>query len=867
MDDPRDDRRDRWGLAAPETAFQDLRYGLRALRRSPIFTAAVILTLALGIGANTAIFTLLDRVVLRRLPVARPAELYVLGSRSGMGTMRSDGVPDRDTSLFSYPLYQDLRRHSAPSARLRRDDVFSGLAAVSSFPVNAYLSPDGSPRPGGRGAAVEKAEARLVSGDFFAVLGVPAILGRTLGRDDNRTPGAHPVAVVSHGFWTRRLGRDPDVVGRTLHLNGGEYTVLGVAAPEFFGVTVGHSTDLWVPLAMQAQLMRGPSDLEDRNTMWLRLLGRRRPDVPPAQAAARIDELFHRLLIAEAGAEVTAQIRAEVGKLTIELVPFAKGFSRLRSRYSRPLVLLMTVVGLVLLIACANVGNLQLARAAKRSREMAVRLALGAGRRRLLRQLLTESLVLALLGGALGLVVARWTVRLLLGLISGDSPLPLDVALDLRVLGFTVAASLLTALAFGLAPALQATGVEIGSSLTRRIGGAGGPRRGGRLRRVLVVSQVAVTLFLLVGAGLFLRSLSNLRSQDPGFRTDGLLLVEIDPQGAGFAEAELPGLYDRLVERIEALPDVESASGSLFALLTGSRWVTDAAVDGFAAGGDDSLIELTFVTAHYFETVGATLLAGRPLGEGDRSGAPRVAVVNETFARHFFPERSTVGGRFGTEGEASSREIEIVGMVRDLRSHDLRQDAPRQVYLPVAQQPDYLGSLEVRTRRDPAAVATPVRSAVAEAAPGLPVLAVRTLRSQLDRSLRQERLLGSLTGVFALLALLLASIGLYGVLAYGVTQRTHEIGIRMAIGAPRHRVLWMVLGTALGWVGIGVVLGLAAALAAGRLVASLLFGLVPYDPATILLATAALVLVAALAAYLPARRASRLDPLLALRDE
>jgi predicted permease len=858
MDKPRAERRDRWGFSIAEAVVQDLRFGARALLRSPVFTAAVILTLALGIGANTAIFTLLNTVALRLLPVEAPAELYVLGSRSGMGTIQSDGVPDRDTSLFSYRLFQDLRRHTG---------VFSGLAAVSSFPVNAYLSHDSAPQRG-RGAPIEKAEARLVSGDFFAVLGVPAILGRTLGRNDNRTPGAHPVAVVSHAFWGRILGRDPNAVGRSLHLNGGEYTVVGVTPPDFLGVTVGRSTDLWIPLAMQSQLMRGPSDLEDRNTMWLRLIGRLRPGITAEQAAARTNDLFHRLLMAEAGSEVTVETRGEIGKLTTELVPFAKGFSRLRRQYSRPLVLLMTVVALVLLIACANVGNLQLARASKRQREMAVRLALGAGRRRLLRQLLTESLILALLGGALGLVVARWTVRLLLGLISGGEGIPLAIGLDSVVLAFTFAVSLGTALAFGLAPASRATRFDIGPSLTRRLGEAGEPRRGGRLRRILVISQVAVTLFLLVGAGLFLRSLSNLRHQDAGFRSEGVLLVEIDPQGAGYAEEELTGLYRRLVERIEALPNVESASLSLFPLLTGSRWVTEASVDGFSAeAGADPLIEATFVTPGYFETVGATLLVGRPLDGRDRQGAPRVAVVNQAFARYHFAGRSPVGRRFGIDGEESAREIEIVGMVNDLRSHDLRQEAPRLVYFSAAQRPDYLSSLEVRSRREPAGLASQVRAAIAETAPGLPVLATRTLRSQLDRSLREERLLSSLTGFFALLALLLAAIGLYGVLAYGVAQRTHEIGIRMAIGAPRRQVLGMVLRRAMGWVGVGVVFGLAAALAAGRLVSSLLFGLAPSDPATILLATAALILVAALAAYLPAHRASRLDPLQALRYE
>jgi predicted permease len=838
-----------------ETLLLDARYGLRTLWRNPTFAVAVVLTLALGIGANTAIFTLLDRVALRALPVERPDQLYVLGPGAMMGSLSSDGILERNPSFFSYPLFQDFREHT---------EAFSGLAAFSSYPVNAYLSTDDA----APGARLEKAEARLVSGEFFDVLGVRARLGRTLSPEDNLNPGAHPVAVVSHAFWERRLGRDQNVVGRPVRLNGTVYTVLGVTPPEFSGIAVGRPTEIWIPLAMQVQLERGPSFLEDRNTMWLRILGRVRGGVSPEQASERTNDLYHRLLLEEAGADVTPETREGIARLTTELVPFTKGLSRLRERYSKPLLLLMTVVGLVLLIACANVSNLLLARAASRQREVAVRLAVGASRMRLLVQLLTESLILSLLGGGVGLVLAQWTTHLLLGVISAGGPAPVDVSLDHRVLAFTFGVSLLTALVFGLVPALRATRVDLNSTLKTQNVIPGGRRRSGRLRETLVISQVAVSLILLVGAGLFLRSLENLRSQEVGFRPGGVLLVDVDPQGGGYTTERLLGLYRDLVSRIEAVPGVESASLSYFSLMTGTRWVSVVSVDGFdPQSRDDRRIEATLVTPGYFETIGAPVLVGRSLDERDREGAPSVAVVNQAFARHFFGEASPTGGRFGLGGEDSSRDIEIVGVVKDQKSHDLWQEAPRLVYFPVAQSPDYLSSIQVHTRGELAVVAPQVRRVIAEAAPELPILAVRTLSEQIERSLRQERLLGQLTGFFGLLALLLASIGLYGVLAYSVSQRTGEIGIRMALGAPRLEVMWMVLRDAMGWVGVGVAIGLVVALGTGRLVSSLLFGLAPADPATILFATAALVLVASVAGYWPARRASRLDPVRALRYE
>jgi len=852
----REDSLSVWSFALIETLVQDLRYGARTLWRNPVFTGAVILTLALGIGANTAIFTLLDTVVLRRLPVESPEELYVFGTETRSGSIHTDGaseegVLERDTSFFSYPLYQDFREHN---------EAFADLAAVSSYSIKAYLSADaGSP-----GGHVESAEARLVSGSFFGTLGVRPARGRTIGLEDDRVPGGHPVAVLSHAFWARHLGSSPDAIGQHLRINGTQYTVIGVTAPDFQGATVGRPTDIWVPLAMQGELERSERQLPDRNTMWLRIIGRLPPQVSPELAAARTNELFHRLLVAEAGTEITPRGTLEIQRLTTHLTPFAKGFSGLRGRYSRPLVVLMVIVGLVLLIACANVGNLLLARASSRQREVAVRLVLGASRRRLVRQLLTESLLLALLGGALGLLVARWILDFLLSLIvSGPR---LAVGLDPLVLTFTLCVSVLTALLFGLVPARRATRVELDPALKSRTAIPGEPVQGIGLRRGLVISQVALSLLLLVVAGLFLRSLQNLRDQELGFRSEGVLLVDIDPRGGGYSEEQLPGLYRDLVDGVEALPGVDSASLSFFGLLTSSRWRTEASVTGYDPPTEDATeIEGTFVTPGYLETLGVPLLGGRAPDENDREGAPMVAMVNQTFARHYFGDESPLGKRFGTEGEESSQEIEIIGVVPDLKVHDLRSETPRLVYFPVAQYGEYLSSLQIHSRTRLSAAQ--VRDTIATLAPDLPITSVRSLQEQVESSLRQERLLSQLTAFFGLLALLLAAVGLYGVLAYGVSQRTNEIGIRMALGAEPGQLLRTVFGTALGWVATGTVIGLAAAVGASRFLSSLLFGLDPIDPPTLLLTTAALVVVAVLAAWLPARRASRLDPVRALRYE
>ena len=850
-----EDSRAAWRCAFLDSMLQDVRYAARAFRRTPVFSVAVTLTLAIGIGANTAIFTLLDRVLLRSLTVQDPDALVTLGSRPTAGIIRSDGPPERDTSLFSYPLFRDLQRHA---------DVYSGLAAVSSFPVTAYLR---SPMPG-PGQPLEQANALLVSGNLFRLLGASVPLGRALTPQDDTAGAEQPVVVLSNGFWTRRFGRDPAVLGRTVGANGTEYTVVGVAGPGFRGLSLGTDIDLWIPMAMQPWLMREASFLDDRNMMWLRLVGRLRPGMSGEHALTRTNESFRQIVSEEAGAQATPATKTAIARLTTELVPFSKGFSPLRQRWGRPLLTLMAVVGLVLLIACANVGNLLLARASSRQRELSMRLALGAGPRRLVRQLLTESFMLSALGGAFGLLVAQWTIRFLLGLLSSRGGAMIDVGLDGRILLFAVGVTTLAAFLVGLVPAIRAARVEIQPALKNSSATSGADRHSWRLRRGLVVFQVAVSLCLLVGAGLLLRSLGNLRGQDLGFRADSVLLVEIDPQGGGIDGQQLPHLHRALLDRIGAIPGVSAASLSLYGLLGGSQRIQTATVDGATGRPDgDTNVQVLFVTPRYFNAIGLPITSGRAFDDRDRNAAPRVAVVSESFAREFFGDQPVVGRRFGLDGPESSRQIEIVGTVRDVKPTDLWERAPRLVYRPAAQVPGYLNSIEIRTSGDPALIAPQMRRVIAEVAPTLPVLDVAPLAARIDISLRDERMLSQLTGLFGAVALALAAVGLHGVVAYGVTQRTSEIAVRLALGADRRRVLWMVLRQALIWVGIGAAVGLVATLALGRLMAALLFGLDPIDPATILASGTMLAVVSVAAAYWPARRAARLDPLRALRCE
>jgi len=835
-----------------ETLFQDLRYGVRMLRTHPSFTAVAVLSLALGIGANTAIFSLINAVLLKMLPVKNPQELAlftVAGARA--------------STNFSYPLYEQLRDHNRS---------FSGVIAAGGVGRMRMVVSE----PGASGQT-EQIRAQLVSGNFFSVLGVNTVIGRALAESDDQAASPQPAAVISYGFWQRRFGSDPAVVGKQITLNDAPLTIVGVAPPKFFGFEVGSDPDLWWPMRMIPQVYRGDQRLNDRTSWWLRVMGRLQPGTSQAQARAEADVVFQQLLAEmlaarearPGGSGWTTTERRNFLDRRIELEPGAAGWTTLRQQFRQPLFILMTVVALVLLIACANVANLLLARAASRQREIAVRLAIGAGRWRLIRQLLTESVLLASLGGALGLIFAHWGTRLL---VSYQSGVTLDLTLDGGILGFTMGVSLLTGLLFGLAPALRATRLDLNSALKEKISGLSRSRLA--LNKVLVVVQVALSLFLLIGAGLFVRTLQNLKSLDAGFDRENIVLFEIDT-GSGYDNARSVSLYTQVLARLEALPGARSASRSMFGLLMDNNWSDRVEVAGYTPQSDENMeCYGQIVGPKFFETMGMQLLLGRdfgsqderPTGENTAPPTRRVAVINQTMARYFFGNDNPIGKHFNFRGRAQN-QIEIVGVVKDTKYRTLREQTPRTIYMPFYQNAFLGGTFVLRTVSDPTNFAAAIRGTVQEIDPKLQVLGLRTMNDVVDRTLVQERFVAELAGFFSLFALLLASIGLYGIMSYGVVRRTSEIGIRMALGAQRGDIIWLVMRETLLLVIIGAAIGLPAALAATRLISSQLFGLTGTDPVTLSLATLLLIVVAAFAGYLPAKRASRVDPMVALRYE
>jgi predicted permease len=842
------------------TLLQDLRYGLRMLARNPAFTAVAVLTLALGIGANTAIFNLMDAVMLKALPVQKPEQLVLFFEDSDQGMRISKGGIGEGGrwKYYSYPLYEYLRDHN---------QFFQGICAFrlvgeDRLSVNVVGRPSGESAP--------EVTGHLVSGNYFSVLGVNAILGRTLSPEDDR-PGARPAAVISYGYWKQNFGGDPAAVGKVVDLNGTPFTIVGVTPREFFGERVRRSPDFWVPMVMQPQIILQESFLKDPDVYWVNLMGRLKPGATRQQAQAGVTVQLRQFLTSQAGSKISQHTRREIEKSYISLASGGPGISWLRERYSEPLHILMGVVALVLLIACANVANLLLSRAAARHREISVRLTLGASRVRLIRQMLTESLLMAGLGGALGAVFAVWGVRILVSKFAGNSS-GLHVSLDLPVLSFALAICALAAILFGLVPALRSTRVELAPELKA---GSFSPAATGRrwsLGKGLVAFQAAVSLLLLVGAGLFVRTLEKLEAEDLGFNRQHVLLVGIDPRLAGYKPAQLAPLYQRLIDRASALPGVRSASLAAYSPMSGNSSTGNISVEGYTPlPGRDMYIHTNIVGWRYFETLGTPILLGREIGPQDTASSPKVAVINATMAHDFFGDQNPVGRRFGFGDDPKhSGDIEIVGVAAEAKYSNLRQKPERMVFLPVLQmQGDaaYAWELELRTTGDPRGAASEVRNALAGIDKGLPVTRLKTLSEQVDDSLDQERTISQLSSFFGLLALTLACVGLYGVMAYVVARRTNEMGIRMALGARSGDVLWMVLREALFLVLVGIALGIPAAIGAGHLISSLLFGLTPSDPVAISLATMLLVAVAVLAGYLPARRASRVDPMVALRYE
>ena len=826
--------------------FQDVRYAGRTLLKAPGFTFLVVCTLALGIGANTAIFTLMDQVLLRALPVRNPQELVVLDTKgSNMGRIEGDHA-------FSYPMVKDIR------AQVR---AFDGVAAR--FPIWATMLHENRS---------ERVHTELVSGNYFAVLGLSPATGRLFSDADEQTPSGHPLVVLAYGFWERRFGRNPAVIGSTIRLDGFPMTVVGVAPKGFNGFTVGNPSDLFVPLMMRAEMIpTDPKDaLMDRRTMWLNIVARLRPGVSTEQAASAATVVFRR-----ARQEELKQIPARSGSFNkrflesrLEVLPGYRGLSDMRDQFSTPVIVLMTMVGLVLLIACANVANLLMARAPGRQREIAIRLALGASRPRIVQQLLIESLALAVLGGTAGILVSIWAADLLLKALPFEGAVRTFISTpDARVLLFALGVSLLTGILFGLLPAWQTARPRLVPALKEE-GGAVVSSGHVWLRKGLVVAQVALSLLLLVGAGLFARSLWNLRALDPGFRVDRMMTFAMDPSLNGYGNEQTSQLFARLREQLARQPGVSGVSLAANTPLSGNTWMSTVNVDGYQAkDGEDMNPHMNTIGPDYFRTMGMPLVAGREFSEADGATAPKVAVINEAMARYFYRGQNPIGRRFGM-GRDRPTEIEIVGVVKDGKESDLRKEVARSFYLPFMQDPN-IGQMTffVRTRADGTVTGEALRRIVRQVDAAIPVFEVKSMEAITDESLFVDRMVALLSASFGALATLLAAIGLYGVMSYAVARRTREIGLRMALGADAGSVVWMVMREVVLMAVIGVAVGLPLAIASGRLISSLLFGVSAADPATLAAATAFLLTVALLAGYVPAGQATRVDPMRALRWE
>ncbi|HVT60111.1 MAG TPA: ABC transporter permease [Thermoanaerobaculia bacterium] len=841
----------------------DLRFGLRQLRRSPGFTATAMLTLALGIGATTAVFTLFDAVMLKALPVREPAELYRVGDVPECCV--TSGLED-DWSLFSFPLYESLRDHTPE---------FRQLAAFQAGRVNLSTRRSGATTP------AEAATGEFVSGNYFSMFGVGAFAGRMLAPSDD-VPGAAPAAVLSHHAWERRYAPDTAIVGSTLSVDGQPFTVVGIAPRGFFGDTLRPDPpDFFLPIADEPILAQQSSLRGRADRHWLELIGRFQAGALPAAAEARMTGELRQWLIAQP--DLSADQRKSIPKQRLAVVPGGAGIAVLKRQFASGLNLLLALSTLLLLIACANIASLLLARGTAQRAQIAVRLALGAGRWRLLRQKLTESALLGLAGGAAGLLVAFGGTRGLLALaFQGAHHVPIDPLPSLPVLGFAFLVSLSTGLVFGIAPAWLATRFDPADTL--RGGGRSTRDTSALPQRSLVIAQTALSFILLAGAGLLSRSLARLEMQQFGFATTGRLIVQVDPMLARATPERLPQLYRQIEQRLGALPGVERVGLAQYTPLT-DRWTGLIFLPGRPQpppGTEPDWAAWERVSPHYLDAIGQPVLRGRPLGERDDAGAPRVALVNEAFARKYLPGKDPLGQRFGAELPAASDELEIVGVVGDAKYNAPGRPAEPMYFLPLAQsiasrnpslqhtdvRSHYIRAIVLRLAAGaPAAMGGAVRSALAEVDPNLTVLSLSSPAEAIHGQLNQERLIARLTGCFGLLALLLASVGLYGVTSYSVARRTAEIGIRMALGADRGAVVGMVLRGVCAQLGWGLAIGLPAALAGGRLIASQLFGVRSWDPPILAAAVAVLIVSALFAGLLPAQRAATIDPLPALRTE
>ncbi len=843
-----------------DSLWQDFRYGLRQILKSPGFSLVAVLSLALGIGANTAIFTLINDLLLRQLPVRNPQQLLSFGDGTDSGTMEvSDPGP---LDIFPYEFYRRIAS---------QQNKFQGITAFASFPTLISVRSSTSTSAG----PATQASAHLVSGTFFSVLGAEPEMGRSFTADDSAVDGRSPVAVISHHYWQQSLASDPAVIGRTLTINGTPFEIIGVMPPNFYGVDLeSQAPDMWLPISMQHEVMLQPSLLTRTGLFWIQIMARRAPRVPVAQAQSWVTTQLQQFLVDRAGGHPDDARRKAIAGTNIPLLPGASGLSDLRSQYQGPLEVLMGIVGIVLLIACANLANLLLAKAGAREREFSTRLALGSSRSRIIRQILTETLILAFTGGALGLALAFLLTRILISFVSGaDGYSALSATPDLTVLAFTSAVCVLTGLLFGIAPAWRGSRAGVAGALnatTRNAVSAGG-RKSRILPSTLVVAQVTLSLLLLSVAGLLLRSLHNLRSENLGFNKTNVLLVTSNPKFAGYQPPQLNALYQRILDRLDALPGVRSSAISGAPPMSRGTWGSPITIIGRPlTPSEDVGVALNRVSTGYFETLSIPLLRGRTIGAQDTASSQRSIVVNQTFANFFFPKGDAIGHIVNIADPGAGDGWQIVGIVRDSKRKSPADEPRPCAWVAVTQltgDDQYAYTLQIQTAGDPAKITSSVRGALAEIDPNLPILDVSTLSESVDHLLDEQKFVSQLSGCFSLLALSLACIGLYGVMTWSVVRRTSEIGIRMALGAARPNVLWMILRESLVLLVIGIVIGIPLSLAASRLIRAGLFGVSPTDPSTFISAALIIAAVIVAAAWLPARKATRIDPMVALRYE
>ena len=850
----REESRDMWGWNWLENLVRDVRYGFRMLAKNPGFTAVAVITLALGIGANTAIFTLIDAVMLRDLPVKDPSRLVLFSDDPTTGTSSTNSVVP-PAGVYSYAAWDYFRTHN---------ESFEGLCAFHPGSDRITMRVLGASQSG----EPDRVRVHLVSGSYFDVLGVGPATGRLLTEQDD-TASAPFNAVISYEFWRRRFNADHSVMGKAVDLNGSVFTIVGVTPPEFFGERVDAPPDFWLPLSRQPQILAGDSLIVQTDHYWLNMLGRLKPGVTLPQAQANVNTQFHQLYLAQAGSRLTPEKRRQILQAQIQLKPGGRGISRLRYAYSQPLHIVMTVVALVLLIACANVATLMLARATSRTHELSVRLAVGAGRGRLIRQLLTESVLLAVCGAVAGVALAVWGIHLLVAMLPLPSVLKLHP--DGPVLAFTICISVFTGILVGLIPALRSTHIRlVGGTAVRSA--ATHARPSTKPAYTLVVVQVALSCVLLTGAALLTHSLIDLERQNLGFNTQNVLVVGMDfrelPAG------ELLPLYRNIQDRLSNLPGVTSASMARFSPINGSVSYGNFSLLGYPPpGGKDLDMYDLPVGPGFFQALGIPVLLGRTFGPEDTPASPRVAVVNQTFAREYLPNQNPLGRHISFGAPFRAPGYEIIGVVADSRYYRVREKPQAMAFFSIWQAGSdkhvdpYAHQLIVRTSHDAEGATAEVRQALAAIDSRLSILDIWTLHQQIDDSLRSERMVTQSCSFFGLVALLLACIGLYGTMSYSVARRTNEIGIRMALGAQRSRVVGMFLRDSAAMVILGLTCGLPLAIGATRWIKSLLYGLPHFDWLAIGGTLAVLTAVSALAALVPARRATKVDPMTALRYE